>query len=206
MTTQPSSTKELLLAAGQRLFASRGIHAVSSKEILAAAQQKNASALQYHFGGRSGLLFAILDRHNAKIEAERKELLDADTSAELRPLVEAMVLPFARNLETAEGREFLKIVAQLGDEFEHWAVESAEAPIQAQRALHLIVANLSEREIGLSPAVRHERATRFLALISEALGARARIVVEGQPALNNEHFVANLIDMSIGALTAPSTL
>ena len=55
-----------MLVAAERLFAERGIGAVSLREIGAAAGQRNNSAAQYHFGTRQNLVAAILDlRHSA---------------------------------------------------------------------------------------------------------------------------------------------
>lgn len=205
VTKPAAKTKELLLDAAQHMFAAGGVHTVSAKEILAAANQRNASALQYHFGGREGLLFAIIDRHNTEIEAERGELLDRTDLTDLRMLVTGIIVPFARKLHSTAGREFLLIVAQLGERFDRWDV-APEAPKQAQRALQGIVDILAADPFSFAPEIRHERATRFLALVSEALGSRAASGSEREHRLTHDQFVTNLIDMSLGALRADSSL
>ena len=203
------ATKQKLLDAAQHLFATVGIHTVASKDIVARADQKNVSALQYHFGGREGLLFAIIERHNAEIESERGHLLDqleSTGSVDLEALVRSVIVPFARKLGSAKGREFLLIVAQLGERFDHWDVGAPETPAQAQRALLAIAGQLVDESLRLSPEVCHERITRFLAMVSEALGSRARVHSRRPSALTHDQFVANLIDMSIGALTARASV
>ena len=48
--------------------------------------------------------------------------------------------------------------------------------------------------------------TILLALVSETLAMRARALEDGpQPALDHDAFVANLVDMAVGALSAPGS-
>ena len=52
--------------------------------------------------------------------------------------------------------------------------------------------------------MRHERVTILLALVSETLAMRARALEDGPPpALDHDAFVGNLVDMAVGALSAP---
>jgi AcrR family transcriptional regulator len=177
------------------------------KQVVEAAGQRNTSALHYHFGGREGLLTAIIDHHNATIENERRQMLDRIEAErrvdDLRALVEAVVIPFSRMLRDDEGRQFLAVVAQLVDLFDRWDIESDRTPTQALRAFRHIEAALDR---SLTPELRHERVTRFLELVTEALGARARLLARGRrPRLAAAPFVANLVDMAVGALAAPTT-
>ena len=61
MPPNATATREQLIAAAETLFAERGIEGVSLREINAAAGQRNASSIQYHFGNRDGLLAAVID-------------------------------------------------------------------------------------------------------------------------------------------------
>ena len=54
------STADKILDAAAKLFAERGIENVSVAEIVRAAGQRNASAVNYHFGNRNDLLHAVL--------------------------------------------------------------------------------------------------------------------------------------------------
>ena len=58
------------------MIARRGLEAVSLREINAEAGVANASAVQYHYGGRAGLIRAILAKHHPAVEARRHALLD----------------------------------------------------------------------------------------------------------------------------------
>lgn len=203
MPRDGATTREQLIARGRHLFARQGLFATTLREILDSAGQRNTSALHYHFGGRDGLVAAIIDAHNEGIERERAGLLDAlGDHPSLRALVESVVLPQAALLAEPDGREFLAIVSQLADLFDRWDEDERATPPQALRAFRLIESHLSPE---LSPALRRERVTRFLELVSEALGSRARqIDSDHPPSLPTDEFVANLIEMAVGALAAPA--
>lgn len=111
------STRNRLIAAAERLFAERGIDAVSLREITRASGARNAIAAQYHFTDRAGMIQAVLDKHRPDVEARRQALLDqyeAGDSHDLRLLAGALVRPMAAKLaDPAGGREFLRVYADL---------------------------------------------------------------------------------------------
>ena len=206
MARTANETRDKLIAAGQRLFADQGVFRVPLRLVVDQAGQKNASALHYHFGGREGLLQAIIERHNESIETERAEMLTTlrlqERTDDVTALVCAVILPFARKLDTADGREFLRIIAQLSDLFDAWNVQAPQSPAQARSAFLMLAAALDE----LPAEMRHERVTMFLMLVSNALALRARQIELARILhVSTEGFIANLIDMSVGALQAPST-
>lgn len=96
-------------------MAERGIDVVTMREICAAADQRNASAVNYHFGGPDGLRSALLARHEEPIDRRRHELLDAVDPArpDLVGLSRALVLPVAERLATASGCRYVAIGAQI---------------------------------------------------------------------------------------------
>lgn len=207
MARDATATRESLLATARRLFARDGIYQVPLKQVVQESGQRNTSALHYHFGNRDALLYAIIGRADAEIEAERADLLAAleveGRLGDLPALVEALVLPYSRPLATQEGREFLAIIAQMSSTFDQWDVEAVEVPSQAQRTFRAIERCLTD----LPPAVRHERVTVFLGLTTEALARRARLLdAGGDPSLDHDEFVHNLVAMSVGALRAPALL
>ncbi len=206
MARDATDTREVLLRTARRMFASDGIYQVPLKRIIETAGQRNASALHYHFGGRDGLLMAITELHDDAIEQERAAMLarlDAEGRlGDVRLLVEALVVPFAHQLTTEQGREYLRIIEQLVGLFDLWDLEVATGPTGAQTVFHHIEGRLD----GLAPAVRHERITLFLSLVTEALAARARRLESDRlPALDHDAFVTNLVDMCVGALLAPAS-
>ncbi|MDX2378872.1 MAG: TetR/AcrR family transcriptional regulator [Acidimicrobiia bacterium] len=200
MPRDASATRDSLVDAGRELFAREGVFSVPLSQVVTHAGQRNESALHYHFGGRQGLLNAIIESHNAPIELRRRSVLDALEDEPRTPgldeLVVAYVEPQAELLATTPGRQFLAIVSQLQDLFDRW--NDPSAPTEARRVLELIAQSLD-----LTSELRHERMTRFLGFVALTLGARARSVERGveQP-LDDETFVSNLIAMSVGALSA----
>jgi AcrR family transcriptional regulator len=198
-------TREKLITIGQHLFAEQGVFRVPLRTVIDRAGQKNTSALHYHFGGREGLLNAIIERHNAGIETERAEMLEdvraSGHTGDIPVVVRAFVLPFARKLETEEGREFLRVIAQLTDLFDFWDEGPPGTPAQAHASLSMLAAAIPDQP----REIRHERVTTLLMLVSDALALRARRIDQNRPLqLSHAEFVDNLIDMSVGALQAPS--
>ena len=68
-------TPSRLVAAAERLFAEGGEEATSLRAVTREAIS-NAAAVHYHFGGRDGLLRAVLDRHLGSRQERRIRLLD----------------------------------------------------------------------------------------------------------------------------------
>ncbi|WP_033346777.1 TetR/AcrR family transcriptional regulator [Catenuloplanes japonicus] len=58
-----------LLDTAERLFAEQGIAQVSDRRVAEVAGNTNHSAVRYYFGGRDGLLRALVERHVRAVEA-----------------------------------------------------------------------------------------------------------------------------------------
>ena len=110
------SVRAALIDAAERLFAEHGSDRVSLREITSAAGATNASAVQYHFGDRRGLVRAVLAKHEADIDRRRHELLDAyeeRSAPDLRELAAALVEPLAAELTVRGGPGYLQLVSDL---------------------------------------------------------------------------------------------
>ena len=85
-----------IVDAAERLFASGGEDATSMRAITREAGV-NVAAIHYHFGGRDGLLKAVLDRQIGPLNDHRLRLLDAAVAeyGELVP-VEVLLEAFLR--------------------------------------------------------------------------------------------------------------
>lgn len=193
------ATRNRLIDVGLEMFATRGVHATPLKAIVEAAGQRNASALHYHFGSREGLLDAIIVRFNSETEDLRGEMLDSGPAdPDLHQLVVAWVIPQTRQFESQQGRHFLSVISQLSDLFQSWG--GGNTPPRALQVMEMIAERLTQID---DAAVRRERLTRFLDFTAQAMGARARRLDRaGQPRLANDIWVANLIEMCTGALSA----
>jgi AcrR family transcriptional regulator len=94
-----TGTREAILSAAERLFAERGMYAVSNRQISEAAGQGNNAAACYHFGTRTDLLRAIESKHRMPIEELRAQMLaGVEGSTELRDWVGTLVRPLTDHL------------------------------------------------------------------------------------------------------------
>ena len=97
------ATRERLVFTAERLFAERGIAAVSLREVGQAAGQRNNGATQYHFGDREGLVLAIF-RYRASEHRERRldvlsQIKRPATRADTRTIIAALVEPMLVDLD-----------------------------------------------------------------------------------------------------------
>jgi AcrR family transcriptional regulator len=201
MPRDATATRERLLVEAERLFASRGVHQATSREITQAAGQRNVSALSYHFGSRTGVLHEILLRHGTPLDEQRASLLVEPLDVQpTRALVAALLLPYAGRLATPSGRNYLRIVAQLSDQFAVWRVESELTPPHLRRILAAL-----EARGGRDPAVARERVVAAIMLMTTATAERARQAEHAAPVeLDHDRFLANLADMIVAGIEAPA--
>ena len=81
----------------RRLFAVRGVHNVSVREIALAAEQRNLGVVAYYFGTKDKLISEILIDGAERIEVRRQDFLkqlEADGGPHtVREAIAAIVLP-----------------------------------------------------------------------------------------------------------------
>ncbi len=113
-------TKQRILNAAEQLFARQGYHATSLRAITAAAGV-NLAAVNYHFGGKEGLLEAVFLRRLEPLNASRLEQLEAVLSAaeqsgripECREILRTFVAPTFRLRDLgAEAENFVALVGR----------------------------------------------------------------------------------------------
>jgi len=147
--------------------ADRGVDDVTVGEITRAAGQRNGAAVHYHFGGREGLLDAIVEEHHELLDAARADRLHAleqSTDASIRDYVEVIVEPMAACLATTEGRAFLRIQA---DRF----LQSSPGPMAT--SMIKIADRMASLVPAADPAMRTERTLLTTLLINVRLGRAA---------------------------------
>jgi AcrR family transcriptional regulator len=108
---QEESGREAIMDAAERLFAERGIDAVSLRTINAEAGY-SVAALHYHFATRDGLVRALLARAQPRMLAERARMLVA-LSAESEPALERIVAALVLPLTAGMLEDFPASVAKL---------------------------------------------------------------------------------------------
>ena len=74
-SAEVDSTRATLLDAAEEVFARDGFERASLRAIMRLAEA-NPAAVHYHFGGKDGLVEAVLDRIVGPINLRRMELLD----------------------------------------------------------------------------------------------------------------------------------
>lgn len=197
------STRELLLDEAERLFARSSIAGVTTREITEAAQQRNTSAVSYHFGSREGLLLELLSRRGGPVDEQRGRLREqVGPDAGSADLVRCLVEPYCEMLHSEQGRSYVRIVAQLRGRFAAWRVESDSAT-----TVHLseILDELEQRP-DLPAPLRRERVVALIMVMTATTAERARRIDEGaRVELDHPAFVANLVDMCSALLLAPHT-
>lgn len=204
-----TSTPEKLLDTAARLFAERGIDNVSIREIVRTAGQRNASAVHYHFGNRDEVLRAVLARHVPAIAERRHELLERARSrpaGDVRSAAEAIVRPITEFAQRGwRERAYLQIGSELNGADDYRTPEIRD--LMTQTAGFAAWDLLRERCPQVPGDLWQERKYICILLISRAAADRARRLESGASHplsnLSDDRFVDNLIDMVIGAMTAP---
>ena len=206
-------TRQRILDTAERLWGERGVDAVSLREIRIAAGQRNSSALQFHFGGRDGLLRAVAERHLPRMAA-LQERLYADILAEgrrddLAALVEVLVRPQADYLRLGPSqRAWVKMVAELGARPDVSLSQVTDhVPAIALHAGATVHEHLAAT---LGPTLAVERILAVTTASNHLCADRARAEDAGRPAhggvrplLPFDVWRANLLDMAVAALLAP---
>jgi len=97
-----AQTRERILDAAEELFADKGLHGVSTREITRQAGA-NLSSINYYFGGKQGLILAVLTRRLAPLGQKRLTALSqVEASAakgcpKLEDILEALVRPMVED-------------------------------------------------------------------------------------------------------------
>ncbi len=202
--TAGETTREKLLRAAERLFAEQGVGPTSTRAILREAGQRNESALQYHFGGREGLIDAMYVKRGAQIGEERERMLheldDAGEVQDVRRLCEVAVMPPVRIARRdPEFALFLKVVGQLvflpGEELREGATRYTGAGVGE-------VAKRIRAQLGIPKALADRRFDLMHRMAALALAQRALSggAFDGADA---ELFFETLLDAMAAMLEGP---
>lgn len=216
MARTASGTREKLVRAAEEVFAARGVDGARLRDITRLAGQANPSAVQYHFGSRTGLLDAVMTERQERTEGVlAAELaargLDGDGRAaeaaggegadRLRELLGALIAAEASELATDSGRRGLCISAQLSHESGVRA--RVPHPTLAGTRYWAVIGRIEECLAALPEPLRLERLDLALSLVGAALADRARQYLAGATPLTNERlFLADLVETTASLLRA----
>lgn len=191
-----STGKELLVQAARSLFAERGVDGASLRQVARAAGQRNTNAVQYHFGERESLVAAVLGPVEALVGARRAALLDELELVDepsMRVIAGALVRPSASLLETLEGREHLRILAELIGDYPRFERNTAGCGNNLLRW-----SNVAKSKMPSSTLPLHRRYAAMSLCFGE-LGKRSTVERRADDRL----FISDLIDLATGVLVAP---
>lgn len=189
------TTSERIIITAERLFSERGVNAVSLREVGAEAGQRNSGVVQYHFGDKERLLTAILDFRMRGINEHRRQMLDAieaqGRTPDLREYVEAFILPLA--LDNTPNSHYARFGAQLladPQRRKRFGWDSAGSVREVWGGIRDSLDQLPDDMVD----------DRLSMLVNMAI--RTIADHEGEPAETGTAWAINLIDASIGLLTA----
>jgi AcrR family transcriptional regulator len=195
-------TAEQVLEAAERLFAERGIEAVSLREVGKAASSRNTGVAHYHFGGKEGLVRAIVARRAPALNGRRLEMLQqAGTPALPADLVRMLVIPLAE--ETERGGYYVGFLARLAAErFRYpWLAELDESSASSFRK---VVGLLAEALPGLDRRRFRHRLEMLTSLVIGSLAARVQAEALGAGRLAaRADYVEDLLEAASGLMLAP---
>lgn len=154
MAHMTEDVRTKILLAAERLFAERGVEHVSMRQIGERAGQRNNSAVQYHFGDKSGLIQALYDLRLLPLNAARHRLIAELDEYGPRELAGAYVLPLASAVVSANGSScyarFIDRYLGRGREFEPFDDRHGSGSRE-------VVRRMSELMDRIGPGVREER-------------------------------------------------
>jgi AcrR family transcriptional regulator len=198
-----ADTRTRLLDAAERLFAERGLDGVSVRDITELAKANTAS-VHYHFGSKTGLTKAILERRAGVMGRRRAELLDAleaSKKIDLHAVAEAMVLPTAEMAATSDGgQHYVAFLAALGT---HTELMSVLIDVHVDTGRYLGV--LARVTPHLPEDVRLLRFAVAKDLVNRVLGQPAGQVhrwIEYKSPGADDHMVGSLTDIVVGIFAA----
>jgi AcrR family transcriptional regulator len=202
---QVAATRQAILDAAERLFAEHGLHAVSNRQISAAAGQGNNAAVGYHFGSKDQLVREIVRRRSAPIEAIRQEMVAAVADSDmLRDWIACVVEPVVRYaVSLPQPTWYFRFNAQVATDpalGRALAEEAMTAP-----ALASTVAGIARCLPPLADDVRAARNEMTALLIVQLYAVREREVA-ADPATAADQWstlATTLVDALTGLWTAP---
>lgn len=202
-------TKRRLADAGERLMGSRGIDTPSLQEIAAEAGQANKFAVQYHFGGREGLIDAIFAIRMRHIVARRSALVaraaELGLGDDLASLLEAVFLPMSEQIDEAGQHSYARLLLQYTTRI-GFDPYRRDDPFNARRGLAITLMDRMAQLLRLTTAqFELGFAQQHFAMIV-GLVARDNFAFRGAPALTVGTLIDHTVGMAVPALEAVARL
>ncbi len=192
--------RERLLDAAERLFAERGIPTVSDRQVAEAGGNSNHSAVHYYFGGRDGLLLALVHRHHEGLEPEYRRRFEESDS--LVGDIRALVLPLTASFASLPSPSWRARFLQQALNDPPTAAMLRERGDPASAAAEIVRSTIA-RLAHLDPSIVEARVQMTTHIVSTACSdIEARAATSGVPPRWHEAG-AFLCDAIAGLLQAP---
>ncbi len=189
-----------LVEAAERLIAEEG-PAVSLRQVVAAAGQRNSSAIRYHFGTREQLIGAVVDARQSLFEPKRLErlaVLKAAGDRTARGLIRALLEPVFEHQRGASPSHHARFMEKIRD---YPGVELVRR--EDWIATRLIMSRLARQA---APAPASQRATRRRGLISVVFALLADLErAEYRTPAERSAAERATVDMVLGVVHSGST-
>jgi len=205
-----SDTREKLLHAAEKLFATKGIDGTAIREVNALAGQRNTSAIRYHFDGMAGLLESLVELRMGELDQARRralEGLEAERAPErtgVEDYVGVLVLPLAERVHAEEDWAcWVRVLGQLISVrgHEHRRLWEGRFDQTTRDVFRRIRARLPE----IPEAVWKQRLEDLMTLCIGSLCERACKLEQGgqRGGLRGRAYSANLVQIASALLRAP---
>jgi AcrR family transcriptional regulator len=210
-----SDTKQRILDAAERLFATEGFDGTSMRSVTAAAGA-NLAAVNYHFGSKAALFEAVVARIFGPVNARQLDLLDALEAGPGEPsveeLLEAFMSPLADLFDSGRrgpvlARLFGRVMGDPGEEMQRMVLEQVRETDRRYRAAfaralpHFFSGELWWRvQSTISTVVSHQVHSARMPAVAELLD-----VPPGAAGAGKADRLAWMTTFLAGGLTAPAT-
>jgi AcrR family transcriptional regulator len=191
--------KDRILQTAEQLFAEHGIGDVSLRQISAASNNGNNSAVLYHFGSKENLIQAIVGHRLSWLNSRRESLIQEGNPQDLRSWVECFVEPVMELAEQPDSH-YLTFVAQLRH-YGRYSFDCLPEPLNS--LTHRFIDHLRALLPGLPEPIRTIRLSHALTICVLASSDRERARDRRTPVMPYSIHARDLVDGLIGFLTAP---
>lgn len=201
-------TRDALKAAAMRLFAERGVEAVSVRDIILASGAKNGGSLNYYFGTKEGLILEILrDIFEASSEGwldGLSELLKEGGPRSVRDIVRVIAYAPERTMPGEKTATAARVLASL-------LATRRKFLADHMRRMNLSVFNrllmhLRELRADIPEAVMQQRLVYLAWYMSAILSAREAALDQGRGGSKlwtDADALGNLVDTATALIEAP---
>jgi AcrR family transcriptional regulator len=208
----PAETRERVLDAAERLFAERGIEAVSIRDITRVAGA-NLAAINYHFGTKQELVTEIFSRRLTPLNQQRLALLDAAEQkaqgkpARLEVILEALIRPAAEQAFacTCGSKTFMQLFGR--------CLSEPDAAVEQLIHSHFekVIQRFNAAILRARPGLTEQELFWRISFIGGAL--HHALLISGKPSLmplgmhkrlNTEELVHRLIAFAAAGLRVPA--